>query len=149
MADKLLGHQHGVAQTQLLLLANVRHLGHVADLAHTAQHLDVALRFEQVLELVRMVEVVLDRPLLAAGDDDDLLDAGADRFLDAVLDDRFIDKRQHLLWLRLGSGQKPCPPTRGRKDSFSDAQRYLVYESGNAGGADWTPSRRLVGRWRV
>ena len=104
VADKLLGHQHCVAQAELLLLANVGDLCHVADLAHAAQHLDVALGLEQVLELVRMVEMVLDRPLLAAGDDDHLLDAGADCLLDAVLDHRLVDERQHFLGLRLGRG---------------------------------------------
>ena len=61
-------------------------------------------------------------PLLAAGDDDDLLDAGRDRLLDAVLDDRLVDERQHLLGLRLGRGQEPCAPAGGRKDCFADAQ---------------------------
>ena len=61
VADQLLGHQHRVAQAQLLLLAHVADLGHVADLADAAQHLDVALVLEQLLELVGVVEVVLDR----------------------------------------------------------------------------------------
>ena len=87
-----------------------------------AQHLDVALALEQLLELVGVVEVVLDRPLLAAGDDDDLLDAGGDRLFDAVLDDRLVDQRQHLLGLRLGGGQEPCAPAGGREDCFSNAQ---------------------------
>ncbi len=64
--DEVLGHQHRVAEAELLLLADVRHLGQVADRADLAEHLDVALLLEQVLELVGQVEVVLDRPLLAA-----------------------------------------------------------------------------------
>ena len=62
VADELLGHQHRVAQAELLLLAHVADLDHVADLPHAPEHLDVALRLEQVLELVVVVEVVLDRP---------------------------------------------------------------------------------------
>ena len=125
VADELLGHQHRVAQAQLLLLAHVADLDHVADLPHAPEHLDVALVLEQVLELVVVVEMVLDRPLLAAGDDDHLLDAGGDCLLDAVLDDRLVDQRQHLLGLRLGRGQESRPPAGGRKDCFSDAQSYL------------------------
>ena len=75
VADEVLGHQDGVPEPELLLLADVRHLGQVADVPDLAEHLDVALLLEQVLELVGEVEVVLDRPLLARGDDDDLLDA--------------------------------------------------------------------------
>ena len=83
MADEVLRHQHRVTEPELLLLADVRHLGEVADLADLAEHLDVALLLEQVLELVGEVEVVLDRPLLARCDDDDLLDAGGDGLFDA------------------------------------------------------------------
>ena len=90
-----------------------------------AEHLDVALLLEQVLELVRQVEVVLDRPLLAGGDDDDLLDPGRDGLLDRVLDDRLVDQRQHLFGLRLRRGQEAGPPAGGREDGFSNAQSNL------------------------
>jgi hypothetical protein len=76
-----------------------------------------------VLELVVEVEVILDRALLAAGDDDDLLDAGRDRLLDGVLDDRLVDQRQHLLRLRLRGGQEASAPAGGREDSLADAHR--------------------------
>ena len=65
VADEVLGHQHRVAQAELLLLAHVGDLRQVADVADLAQLLDVALLLEQVLELVGEVEVVLDRALLA------------------------------------------------------------------------------------
>ena len=110
-------------EAQLLLLADVGDLGEVADLAHLAEHLDVALLLEQVLQLEGEVEVVLDRPLLAAGDDDDLLDAGRDGLLDRVLDDRLVDQRQHLLGLRLGGGEEPRAPAGGRKHGLADAHR--------------------------
>ena len=61
VADEVLGHEHRVAEAELLLLADVGHLGQVADVADLAEHLDVALLLEQVLELVGEVEVVLDR----------------------------------------------------------------------------------------
>jgi hypothetical protein len=76
-----------------------------------------------VLELVGRVEVVLDRPLLAAGHDDDLLDAGADRLLDGVLDDRLVDERQHLLGRRLGRREEAGAPAGGWEDGFADAHR--------------------------
>src|SRR6185503_8734068 len=121
VADEVLGHQDGVAETQLLLLPHVGDLGEIADMADLPEHLDVALLLEQVLELVGEVEVILDRPLLAGGDDDHLLDARGDGLFDGVLDDRFVDQRQHLLGLRLGRWQEPRTPAGGREDGFSDA----------------------------
>ena len=122
VADGFLGHQHRVAQAQLLLLAHVADLDHVADLAHRAQHVDVALLLEQLLQLVGVVEVVLDGALLAAGDDDHVLDAGRDSLFDAVLDDRLVDERQHLLGQRLRRGQEAGAPAGGRKNCFANAQ---------------------------
>ena len=131
VADQLLGHEHRVAETKLLLLADVGDLGEVADVADAPEHLDIAALLEQVLELVRHVEVVLDRPLLARGHDDDLFDAGGDGLLDRVLDDRFVDEREHLLGLRLRGRQEASAPSGGREDGFADSHR--------------TPERRLLG----
>ena len=91
-----------MAEPKLLLLAHVADLGHVADLAHLAQHLDVAAALQQRLQLEAVVEVVFDGTLLAAGDDDDLLDPGGNGLFDRVLDDGFVHQRQHLFGLRLG-----------------------------------------------
>ena len=123
VADEVLGHEHRVPEAELLLLADVGHLGEVADCADLAEHLDVALLLEQVLELVGEVEVVLDRALLAGGDDDDLLDPRGDGLFDRVLDDRLVDERQHLLGLRLGRGQEAGAPAGGREDGLSNAHR--------------------------
>ena len=123
VTDQLLGHEHGVAEPELLLLAHVGDLGQVADVADPAEHLDVATLLEQVLELVRDVEVILDRALLARGHDDDLLDAGGDGLLDRVLDHRLVDEREHLLRLGLGRREKSGSPTGGGKDGFSDSHR--------------------------
>ena len=69
------------------------------------QRLLVAQR-ELGLELVGLVEVILDRALVAAGDEDHVGDAGRRRLLDRVLDQRLVDDRQHLLRARLGDRQE-------------------------------------------
>ena len=51
---------------------------------------------------------------------------GGHRLLDAVLDDRLVDQRQHLLGLRLGRGQEAGAPAGGREDGFTDAHRTSV-----------------------
>ena len=68
-----------------------------------------------MLKLERAVEMVDDRALAAAGDHDDLLDSARDRLLNAVLDRRLVDERQHLFWLRLGDREEARAKTRGRK----------------------------------
>ena len=134
VADQVLRHEHRVPQAELLLLADVGQLGQVADRPHLAELLDLALLLEQVLELVVEVEVVLDRALVGRGDDDDLLDPGGHRLLDAVLDDRLVDQRQHLFGLRLGRGQEAGAPAGGGENGFTDAHRTSVGRvSGDAG----------------
>ena len=78
---------------------------------------------QEVLQLEAVVEVVFDGALLAAGDDDDLLDPGGHGFLHRVLDDRLVDQRQHLLGLRLGRREDAGAPAGGGEDGFSDAHR--------------------------
>src|SRR5215212_4852874 len=133
VADEVLGHQDRVSQPELLLLANVRELSEVADRPDLAELLDLALLLEDVLELGVQIEVVLDRPLVRRGDDDDLLDAGGNRFLDAVLDDRLVDQWQHFLGLGLGRREEARAPAGSRENSLSDAQSNLVAGIGKGG----------------
>ena len=62
--------------------------------------------------------MVLDRPLVAAGDEDHLAHAGGVGLLDRVLDQRLVDDRQHLLGLGLGRGQEAGAEAGHRKDRF-------------------------------
>src|SRR5262245_34891857 len=61
----------------------------------------LALR-ERVFELELAVEMVLDDSLVAAGDEDEVLDAGLARLVDHMLKQRPVDHRQHLLRHGLG-----------------------------------------------
>jgi len=65
------------------------------------------------LELELPVEMVLDDRLVAAGDEDEMLDARLARLIDHVLDQPPIDDRQHLLRHGLGGGKNlvPSPAT--------------------------------------
>ena len=66
----------------------------------------LAARGKRLLELELPVEMVLDDALVAAGDEDEMLDAGRARLVDDVLDQRPVDHRQHLLRHRLGGGKE-------------------------------------------
>ena len=108
-----------MAQAQGLALADVGDVDQVRDLADLAQQIRLAAGLEERLELDRDVEVVLDGVLAAPGDEDDVVDARGDRFLDAVLDDRLVDEREHLLGLGLGGGEEPRAEAGGGEDGFA------------------------------
>ena len=73
-----------------------------------------------MLELELAVEMVLDHALVAAGDEDEMLDAGLARLVDHVLDQRPVDHRQHLLRHGLGGGQEPGAQPGDRENGFAD-----------------------------
>ena len=64
--------------------------------------------------------MVLDHALVAAGDENELLDARGARLVDDVLQDRPVDDRQHFLRDRLGRGQKAGAQTRDGKHGFAN-----------------------------
>ena len=55
-----------------------------------------------------------------------------DRLFDAVLDDRFVDQRQHFLGLRLGGGRESGAETRGREDGFSNRRHGGIVTYNNS-----------------
>ena len=80
------------------------------------------------LELELAVEMVLDHALVAAGDEDEMLDAGLARLVDHVLDQRPVDHRQHLLRHGLGGRQEAGAEAGDGEDGFAnrfhDAARF-------------------------
>ena len=121
VADQLARDQHGVAEPERLALPDVGEVDHVGDLADLVELFALAARFEERLELDRDVEVIFDRVLAAAGDQDDVVDAGRDGFLDAVLNDRLVDERQHLFGLRFGRGKEAGAEAGGGKHGLAHA----------------------------
>ena len=118
VADQLTGHEHRVAEAERFALTHVREVDQVRDLADLVEQFVLATRFQERLELNRTIEVIFDRVLATAGHQDDVVNAGRHRFLDAVLDDRFVDERQHLFRLRFRGRQKAGAKTRRWEDGF-------------------------------
>jgi hypothetical protein len=113
-ADMLAGHRHRVTEAQRVALADVVDVCHLGDGLHLLELLVLLALLQVELELEVAVEVVLDGPLAPTGDDEDVGDAGADRFLHHVLDGGFVDDRHHLLRLALGGREESRPQPGGR-----------------------------------
>ena len=66
------------------------------------------------------VEMIFDDALVAAGDEDEMLDPGLAGLVDDVLDERPVDHRQHLLRHGLGRRQKAGAEAGDGKNGFAD-----------------------------
>ena len=122
VADDFARAPHRMAEAERRLLAGE------ADGAGFRQGLRQQLQFRRLaaldqghFELELAVEMVLDDALVAAGDEDEMLDAGLARLVDHVLDQRPVDDRQHFLRHGLGGGQEAGSEAGDGKDGFADA----------------------------
>ena len=79
---------------------------------------------QHLFELELPVEMVLDHALVAAGDEDEVLDAGCHGLIHDMLDQRTVDHRQHLFRHRLGRGQEAGAKPRHWKHGLTDASSH-------------------------
>ena len=129
--ERLVAHQfarlqHRVSQSERFFLADVGDVNHVRNLADDLQQVGLPALFEHLLEFVADVEVVFDRLLAAAGDDDDLIASRMHRLFHAILNDGLVDQRQHFFGLGLGGGKEAGAQTGGGKNSFANFHRHGV-----------------------
>ncbi len=119
--------QHGVAEAERLGLPDVDAVdARRRGIFHRFQELALVSQRELGLELVGLVEVILDRALVAPGDEDHVRDAGRRGLLDRVLDERLVDDGEHFLGTRLGGGQEPAAESGNGEDGFGDFFHELV-----------------------
>ena len=104
-----LGARDRVSEAERIALARVEDVRELGDRADLLQLVELPLRLEEVLELGRPVEVVLDRPLPAAGHHQDVGDAGPHRLLHHELDRRRVDTGSISLGVALVAGRKRVP----------------------------------------
>src|SRR5579872_3816143 len=117
-------------QTERFLLPDIGDVDHVRDVAYYLQQVLLAFGFEGLLQLEADVKMILDRCFAAARDDDDVLNAGMDGFLDAVLDERLVHQRKHLFRLRLGGRKKASAESRSGENRlayFWNHQNYCTW----------------------
>ena len=107
-ADQFARAPHRVAQSERFLLAGKARRARDRQFLGQDFQCAVLLPFEQVhFQLELAVEMVFDDALVAAGDEDEMLDAGLAGLVHHVLDQRPVDHRQHLFRHGLGRRQEP------------------------------------------
>ena len=131
VADHGLGAQDGVAKAEGHGLAQSdagdsgrKNFPHLLELFQLVPGLQLALQLRCV------VVMIFDRALGAAGDEDQLGDAGGDGLLGSVLDQRLVDDRQHLLGGDLGRRQETRAQPRHGKNRLADAAHPLGLSQG-------------------
>ena len=118
-----------MAQAQRLFLAHIADAGQRRDAARYCEQFFLAATFEGRIQLEAVVEVVFHCALATAGNNDDVLDAGGNGLFDAVLDDRFVDQRQHFFGYDFCGRQKTRAEAACREDRFSNFLAHLVSRS--------------------
>ena len=110
-----------MAKSERRLLPREAHGAGFGLVARQDIHLGLlAARRERGVELIHPVEMILDHALVAAGDKDEMFDAGFLGLVDHILDQRLVDDGQHFLRHRLGGGQHAGAEAGDRKDGFAD-----------------------------
>ena len=64
--------------------------------------------------------MVLNRALAPAGDDNNIFDSGGDRFFHGILNEWFVDERQHFFGRRFRRGKEARAKASGGNYSFTD-----------------------------
>ena len=107
VADEFAGTPDGMAEAERNLLAGEAGRARLRQvLGEEIERLLLAAAGQCGLKLVLDVEMILDHRLVAAGDEDQMLDAGLARLVDRILDQRAVDDRQHFLRHGFGRGQE-------------------------------------------
>ena len=83
--------------------------------------------------------------VLAAGDDEDVLDAGVEEALDGVVDHRAVVDREEVLVGDEGERSEPCPEAAGEDDAFhsGNSAKRTCRERGATPGGECTRGVRL------
>jgi hypothetical protein len=128
VADDIARAPHRMAESERLLLAGEAGLsGKRLQALQPGELVVLAALRQRVVQLELDVEMVLDDGLVAAGDEDEVLDTRLARLVDHVLDDRPVDDGQHLLGIALVAGRKRVPRPATGKTALRTFFMYANY----------------------
>ena len=125
VTDDVSGAPYRMAKAERHLLAGeTRRAGCWEILPQGGKLLELAALLQRLLKLIGDVEMILDHCLVAAGDEDEMLDSGLSRLIHDMLKDRPIDDGEHLLGDGFGGRKKARAQTGDRKNSLAYAFRH-------------------------
>ena len=108
-----------MAEPEGLLLPDADQPHHLADPPHLLQQLRLVLARERLLQLEVAVEMILDRGLAAAGDQDHLGGARFHRLFHDQLDGGYVDDGEHFLRDGLCDGKEARSQPGGGDDDLA------------------------------
>ena len=120
VADFVFCHQHGMPQSELLVLIYETRLYHRGYFAHLIQQFGIAARLQRPLQRGDALEVVVGCLLSARYDEHDVFYARLRRLAHGELDGGFVQHGQHHLRHSARHRQKARAKTRRRYYRFSD-----------------------------
>src|SRR4029079_5376212 len=96
------------------------------DIADLDQQVMPPALFQLGFQLIGLVEMILDRALVAAGDKYHMGNAGSDRLVHSVLNEGLVHDREHLFGGRLGRRQKAGAQARDGEYGFGDSSQFTT-----------------------
>ena len=127
ITDDRTGTLHRMPQPQGLRLADI-HTGH--PFRHNIPHqIQQVLLFPQTqlrLQFIILIEMILNSPLTAAGDKDQLGNTRRNGLLGRILNQRLVHNRHHFFRSGLGGREKPRTETGDRKNRLLDQLCHIM-----------------------
>jgi len=119
VADEVAGDEDGVAVAAALLLVDDGE-GDAGESLEGVEEVALAGAGEEILEVRLGGEVLFDGAFGGVGDEDDVVEAGGEGFLDDVLDDGAVEDGEHFFWDDFGGGEEAGAEAGGEDDGFAD-----------------------------
>ena len=132
VAHKFPGAANGVAQALGLFLPHIEDVGQLGDAHNLLQNpLLGRVAGKPPLQLGSAVKVVLQKPLAAVCDNENVLDARSRRLLYNILDSGLVHNGQHFLGHYLGGGKHPSAQSRRWNNSLAHFfhKKHLLLKS--------------------
>jgi hypothetical protein len=120
VTDQPLSAEDRMAKSEGFRLTDVAEVCECRNVPHLAQELRLAVALEVFFQFDGPVEVVLDRTFPPPGDNDNVFDSGGDRFFHGILNEWFVDERQHFFGRRFRRGKEARAEASGGNHSFTD-----------------------------
>src|SRR3972149_7741515 len=113
-------------------LAHIYKIGQVRYFTNFLQKFNFPVFFKPCLKFKMFVKMILNPPLVPAGNYNHLLYSRFHCLFNHILDNRFVDNRQHFFGRSFSRRQKPGTKPRRGNNNFSNLVRHLKLQPSRA-----------------